>query len=149
LRAYGTLPRSIRRLIVQVVAPSFHVGAMCVIERADGHLLLVRQAYREGWTVPGGLLRRREEPAAGASREAHEEVGLVIDLHGEPSVIIDAKARRIDVAFRCSVRPPAPDIVKPNSPEIVEARWFAPDRLPALQKEVPEAFRRLGLLQGR
>jgi ADP-ribose pyrophosphatase YjhB (NUDIX family) len=133
-------------MLVRVVAPSFNVGAMCVIERPDGHLLLVRQAYRDGWTVPGGLLRRSEEPAVGARREAHEEVGLVVDLHGEPTVIIDAKARRIDVVFRCSVRPAAPDIVKPNSAEITEARWFAPEGLPALQKEVAEAFRRIGVV---
>ena len=149
LRAYGMLPRRIRRMIIRTVAPSYNVGAMCVIERTDGQILLVRQAYRPGWTVPGGLLRRSEEPAAGARREAHEEVGLDVDLKGEPTVIIEAKARRIDVVFRCSVGPPEPEIVKPNSVEITEVRWYAPDRLPSLQKEVDEAFRRIGVLQGR
>jgi hypothetical protein len=33
--------------------------------------------------------------------------------------------------------------------EIVEARWYAPDRLPSLQKEVDEAFRRIGVLGER
>jgi 8-oxo-dGTP diphosphatase len=145
LRAYGRLPRKIRRMIIRAVAPSYNVGAMCVIERADGHLLFVRQAYRAGWTVPGGLLRRSEEPAAGARREAQEEVGLDIELHGEPTVMIDAKARRIDVVFRCGVGQPEPEIVKPNSVEIVEARWFAPGQFPTLQKEVSEAFRRIGV----
>jgi 8-oxo-dGTP pyrophosphatase MutT (NUDIX family) len=149
LRAYGRLPRNIRKMIVRTVAPSYHVGAMCVIERADGQLLLVRQAYRGGWTVPGGLLRRNEEPAVGARREAQEEVGLIVDLQGEPTVIIDATARRIDVVYRCSVGPPEPEIVTPNSVEIVEARWFALEQLPALQKEVYEAFRRIGVLQRR
>ena len=149
LRVYGRLPRRIRRAIVRLVVPSYNVGAMCVIEGRDGHLLLVRQAYRDGWTVPGGLLRRNEEPAVGACREAHEEVGLVVDLDGEPTVIIDPKARRIDVVFRCHIRPPVPDIIKPNSAEIVEAHWFSPSSLPVLQKEVFEAFRRIGVIEER
>lgn len=149
LRTYGRLPRWIRRVIVRILVPSYNVGAMCVVERADGDLLLVRQAYRDGWAVPGGLLRRNEEPAVGARREAQEEVGVVVDLEGEPTVMIDAKARRIDVVFRCHIRPPVPDIVKPNSVEITEARWFAPSNLPVLQKEVYEAFRRIGVIGER
>ncbi len=147
LRAYGRLPRGVRRVLVRTFAPSFNVGAMCVIQRHDGSLLLVRQSYRDGWGAPGGLLRRKEAPAAAALREAQEEVGVTIALDGEPTVTIDAKARRVDVVYRCHITPPEPDVVKPNSAEIVEARWFPPDSLPPLQRELAEALRRIGVLK--
>ncbi|MBV8160277.1 MAG: NUDIX domain-containing protein [Acidimicrobiia bacterium] len=142
LRAFGRLPRRARRALIHWGAPSFSVGAMCVIER-DGRVLLVRQSYRDGWGAPGGLLRRGEEPAVGARREAEEEVGLEVDVLGEPVVIIDVKVRRIDVVFRCRIKPPVPDPVAPTSVEIVEARWFSTAGLPTVQKETAEALRRV------
>ena len=143
LRAFARLPRRLRRALIRWGSPSYSVGAICVIERDDGGVLLVRQSYRGGWSAPGGLLRRREEPAAGAIREAKEEVGLDIEVLGDPLVTIDAQARRVDVVFRCRARPPAPDVVAPASVEIVEARWFARSALPATQKETAEALRRV------
>jgi 8-oxo-dGTP pyrophosphatase MutT (NUDIX family) len=133
----------VRRALIHLGAPSFSVGAMCVIERDDGDLLLVRQSYRDGWGVPGGLLRRREEPADGARREAEEEVGVVVEPQGEPVVVIDARVRRIDVVFRCRIRPPVPDVVAPASVEIAEVRWFPRDALPPMQRETAEALRRV------
>ena len=143
LRAFGRLPRRVRRALIHLGAPSYSVGAMCIIDREDGDVLLVRQSYRDGWAAPGGLLHRREEPEVGARREAKEEVGVEVDTLGEPLVIIDVKARRIDVVFRCRVQPPVPDVLAPDSVEIVEARWFPRDALPAMQKETAEAFRRV------
>ena len=143
LKAFGRLPRRVRRALIHLGAPSFSVGAMCVVERDDGAVLLVRQSYRDGWGAPGGLLRRREDPADGARREAEEEVGIVVELQGEPLVIIDARVRRIDVVFRCRIRPPVPDVVRPASVEISEVRWFRPDALPPMQKETADALRRV------
>ena len=143
LQAFGRLPRRVRRALIHWGAPSFSVGAMCVIERDDDDLLLVRQSYRDGWGVPGGLLRRREEPADGATREAEEEIGVIVELQGEPVVVIDARVRRIDVVFRCRIRPPVPDVVTPASVEIAEVRWFPRDALPRMQRETAEALRRV------
>jgi ADP-ribose pyrophosphatase YjhB (NUDIX family) len=146
-RGYRRLPRRLRRFVVRRVAPSYSVGAMCVIERDDGALLLVRQSYRDGWGCAGGLLRRGEEPIEGAHREAEEEVGLTLDIDEEPQrAFIDPRARRIDVVFRCRVRPPVPDEITPRSAEIVEVRWFERGHLPPLQNEVARAFSKLGLL---
>jgi 8-oxo-dGTP pyrophosphatase MutT (NUDIX family) len=143
-RGYRRLPRRLRRFVVRWVAPSYSVGAMCVIERDDGALLLVRQSYRDGWGCAGGLLRRGEEPIDGARREAEEEVGVALDIDEEPPrAFIDPAARRIDVVFHCRVRPPVPDEIKPTSAEILEVRWFQPDQLPVLQHEVAHAFSRL------
>jgi 8-oxo-dGTP diphosphatase len=144
LRVFGRLPTTVRRRVVRAVSPSFTVGAMCIIEREDGSLLLVRHSYRKRWGVPGGLLRKGEKAADGARREVHEEVGLMIELLGEPAVVVDPDPQRVDVIFRC--RPAAgtdPDAIVPRSPEIVEARWFRPDQLPELQFETAGALVRL------
>ncbi|MDQ6697047.1 MAG: hypothetical protein M3Z46_06265, partial [Actinomycetota bacterium] len=53
LRLYKRLPTLGRRLLVRTIAPSFTVGSMCVIERDDGDVLLVRHVYRNRWGVPG------------------------------------------------------------------------------------------------
>jgi 8-oxo-dGTP diphosphatase len=143
LRAFGRLPRRVRRALIHWGAPSYSVGAMCLVEREDGDVLLVRQSYRDGWAAPGGLLQRGEEPDAGARREAREEVGVDLDTVGEPVVIIDAKVRRIDVVFRCRIRPPVPNGIAAASAEIVEARWFSKDALPTMQKETADALRRV------
>jgi 8-oxo-dGTP diphosphatase len=143
LRAFGRLPRRVRRALIHLGAPSYSVGAMCVIEDEDGQVLLVRQSYRDGWAAPGGLLRRGEPLADGATREAKEEVGLDVETLGDPVVIIDVKARRVDVVFRCRIRPPIPDLIESNSVEIADVRWFPKDALPAMQRETDEALKQL------
>lgn len=136
LHVFRRLPRRARRRLVRTLAPGFTVGAICFIERDGGDLLLVRLAYREHWGVPGGLLRRGEEPADGARREVFEEVGLAVDLLGEPAVVIDPDPRRVDVVYRA--RPVVgtdPGAARPCSPEITEVRWFPRGELPELQHE--------------
>ena len=141
LRTYRRLPTWARRRAVRTVAPSFTVGAMCFIERADGRLLLVRHVYRNHWGVPGGLLQRGEDAADGARREVFEEVGLVIELQGEPRVVLDPEPQRVDIIYRARPADGAdPDLVAPGSPEIVEARWFGRDELPQLQHETVAAL---------
>ena len=114
---------------------------MCFIERSDGALLLVRHSYRDRWGVPGGLLQRGEDAGAGARREVREEVGLMVELVGEPAVVVDADPQRVDVVFRARpVDGADPDALSLGSAEIVEARWFKPDSLPELQFETAGAL---------
>ena len=131
-----------RRRVVRLLSPSFTVGAMCFIEREDGALLLVRHVYRDRWGVPGGLLERGEAARDGAVREVHEEVGISIELLGEPAVVVDAHPQRVDVIFRARPLDPQAvlDAVTPQSPEITDARWFPADALPELQFETADAL---------
>ena len=141
LQVFRRLPVPARRRVVRTIAPSFTVGSICLIERPDGALLLVRQSYRKGWGVPGGLLKRGETPQDAARREVLEEVGLRIELVGEPAVVVEPKAQRVDLVFRA--RPVAgedPAGARPISPEIVEAAWFATDAFPDLQAETSGAL---------
>ena len=146
LAGYKRLPQVARTFLIRWGTPSFHVGAICIVERADGHMLLVRQSYRrDGWGFPGGLLRRREEPADAARRELQEELGIDVELDGLPVIVIDVDMRRIDVVFsaRLSEGSDPPERTT-HSPEISEARWFPPDGLPDLLPEATAALIQVG-----
>ncbi len=145
LRIYGRLPLWLRLASVRLITPSFRVGAVCVVERADGALLLVRHSYRRGWGFPGGLLKRGEAAIDAAAREALEEIGLKLDLDDKPKVVVDPRYRRVDVIY--SARLPEgtdPAEPSPRSAEILEVRWFRPDALPRLGPEAAGAIVELG-----
>jgi ADP-ribose pyrophosphatase YjhB (NUDIX family) len=147
LRLFRRLPTRLRLAAVHALSPSYTVGAMCAIERADGALLLVRHSYRPRWGIPGGLCRSGEAVDVGARREVREEVGVDVELLGEPGVVVDPYERRVDVVF--AARPEDGDAAaSPQSPEIVECRWFAPDDLPDLQHETVSALAALARLRG-
>ncbi len=141
LRVYGRLPRRLRLLLVHFGTPSFTVGAVCAIHRDDGALLLVRHSYRRRWGLPGGLLRRGEEPAEAVRREVMEEVGLDVELLGQPAVVVDADARRVDLIFAARVGGNRSQReAEARSVEIVAAEWFLPGLLPELQPEASGAL---------
>ena len=74
----------------------------------DGHVLLLQMqgpdAYDLIWITPGGQLKHGEEPAQAASRELHEETGLLIDPDelGPPVAVSEGSFRwnGLDVAAR-------------------------------------------------
>jgi 8-oxo-dGTP diphosphatase len=141
LGVYRLLPRNLRRVVVRSFAPSFTVGAICVVERPDGRLLVVRHSYRRRWGFPGGLVKRHEAIEDAARREAREEVGVDIGLVDEPAVVVAPAPRRVDVVFRARVAEGFdPDSLRPMSPEIVEVRWVERHDLPELQEEAADAL---------
>lgn len=141
LRVFGLMPKPVRRAVVRFLSPSYSVGAICVIERSDGRMLLVRQTYRSNWGLPGGLLKRHEAPADAVRREVAEEVGLNIELVGEPAVVVEADLHRVDIVFRARPALGAdPDGSQPGSAEIEACSWFAPEQLPELQPETASAL---------
>lgn len=146
-RTYGRLPTPVRRFLVRRAAPSFSVGAVCVVERDDGALLLVRPSYRDSWGFPGGLLNRGEEAADAARREALEELGLEVELLGEPSVVVDAGARRVDVIFRARLSSDSGHEVQPASAELEAVQWFPPQALPDLLPEAVSTLAELARLR--
>ena len=141
LEVYRRLPVKARRRVVRTIAPAYTVGSICVIERADGAVLLVRLSYRNSWGLPGGLLKRGETPEEAAVREVKEESKLDVEVVGDPAVVVDAEAQRVDVVFRARLAPGAdPDGAAASSPEIVEVGWFPSDALPDLQHEASGAL---------
>lgn len=144
-RTWRRLPFRIRLFVVRRATPSFHVGAICVIERPDGAILLIRNSYRAGWGFPGGFLKRGESPDDAARRETREEIGVDVVLDPNPKVVVEAGMRRVDVIFTGRPAPgEAGEAPRPRSPEILEARWFPATDLPELQSEAASAMIELG-----
>jgi NADH pyrophosphatase NudC (nudix superfamily) len=61
-------------------------------------------------------------------------------LDEPPTVVVDAAARRVDVIFTARPADERVTDVAACSAELLEARWFAPEELPALQHETATAL---------
>lgn len=59
-------------------APDFVVAAV-VMRDADGRILVVRKRGTTRFMLPGGKIEPGESPDRCAIREAHEELGVVLD----------------------------------------------------------------------
>jgi hypothetical protein len=70
-----------------------------------------------------------------------EESGLDVEVVGDPAVVVDSDAQRVDVVFRARPAPGVdPDTATASSPEIVAVAWFPGDALPDLQHEASGAM---------
>jgi 8-oxo-dGTP pyrophosphatase MutT (NUDIX family) len=132
---YLRLPRGLRRRVVRAVTPNYTVGAVVLLRDAGGALLLLRQRPWQGWSLPGGLLDRLEEPVDGALRELAEETGIHLDpadlVPATPNAVVYPRAQQVDCVFTATVDPAALDL-RLDPVEVQDARWFPADALPAL-----------------
>lgn len=136
LQVFGRLPPGARRFVVRRVSPAWTAGAVAIIERDDGRWLMVKPVYRQGWSLPGGLIDRGEAPADAAVREFQEELGLRIRVEGEPWVVFDSKMRRIETVFRGELLDDVDlDAIVVRSYELDGVGWFSPDDPPAIEQE--------------
>jgi len=153
LRTFGGLPKPARRFIVRLITPSWTSGAVVIIEREDGRWLLVRAVYgnawsvpvravyRKAWSVPGGLIDRGEGPEQAVHRELFEELGIEVELVGEPRVIYDSELRRLDAVFRGRLADGIdPDTIEICTPELIDLGWFDPDDPPQLEEEAGDVM---------
>lgn len=113
-----------------LVARPRHHGVKCVIARGDD-VLLVRHTYgkRQRWELPGGGVKRREDPRAAARREMREELGVELSewrALGELFERIDGKKDTLT----CVTVDVADLPLTLDRAEIAEARWFPRRDLP-------------------
>ncbi|MEX0769020.1 MAG: NUDIX domain-containing protein [Microthrixaceae bacterium] len=141
LRVFGALPRRVRRILVRLGSPKYTVGAICIVHREDGRILLVKQSYGTRWGTPGGLAKRHEFPQDAAVRETKEEVNLRIVLVSEAVVVVEPIPHRVDVVYLAkAAQPEFLQDVRPSSPEIEKAEWFNLSELPEMQVETVAAL---------
>ena len=75
IRAAVTSFQRLRRLLWFFTRPEVN-GVHGVALTPKGRVVLVRLTYADGWRLPGGGRRRREEPVEALLRELREEIGL-------------------------------------------------------------------------
>lgn len=125
LHSFRQLPVPLRRSLVRAGTPSFTVGAVAAIEH-DGKLLFLSQPHRAGWSLPGGLLERREPPDAGVVREVAEETGLRIEVGLPLTCLVNPIARRVDVIYLVPAAT-APQVVCGG--EADDYSWLRPEEV--------------------
>ena len=111
-------------------------GALVVVW-SRGKILLVRKSYRNGWSIPGGLLKKDETWAQAAMRETFEEVGIRVpeeDLVFLKEVPGELGPR--DRAHLFEVQVEGPVDLKLDYREIVCAEFVAPEE--ALKRDLYE-----------
>ncbi len=136
-------PGWLRVIFLRILNPSFMVGAMALIQDADGRMLVLEHTYRREfpWGLPGGWLKRAESPEAGLTREVFEETGL----HVRVDALLAAEfwgRNQLDLLFRCSV---LSGTYRPSD-ETGKHRWALPGELPRLLPNQVALLRKAGLL---
>jgi 8-oxo-dGTP pyrophosphatase MutT (NUDIX family) len=148
MRVFARLPRYLRRLIIRAATPSYSVGAVLALVRDDGRILLVEQRHSPGWALPGGLLKRGEDPAVGVAREVAEEVGLRIDpaVLPVPNAILAPVPRRVDIVYVVRAGAGTEQARIADTLEVTGLDWFALDRLPDISEPTRDILRGVHLL---
>lgn len=142
---YSRAPERPRRALVRLATPGYRVGALAVISRPDGRLLMVDQPYVRGWSLPGGDLKRGEDPAAGLTRELREEIGLQTVVPPMHLSALRTHDRWVTFVTRLEISDEVADGLRPASPELADLRWFDPHALPPLHGDVVEPLRLVGV----
>jgi ADP-ribose pyrophosphatase YjhB (NUDIX family) len=137
-RVFYRLPHGTRIRLVRMASYKYIVGAVVLVRDAEaaepGRLLLLRQPSNRGWTLPAGLLRKRESPVDGAVRELAEETGIRVaaqDLRpAVPNAVVHDRGW-VDVVFELSL-PASTTELSVDGAEVYEAVWHPLDALPPL-----------------
>ncbi len=142
---YTHAPRRLRRQVVRMVTPGYRAGVLAVLRRPDGRVLLVDQPYVDGWSLPGGDLKRGESVRDAIVRELREELGVALEV---PTPVLAAQRvhdRWVTFVTTLDVSEDVAEELRPRSAELSRSAWFAPDALPPLDGDAVEPLRLVGL----
>ena len=122
-------------------------GVKCVVRDGDD-LVYVRHTYgdRDAWELPGGGIKRGEEPRAAAAREAREELGVdIAPEHWRVLGSFVAHGYGRTVTISCFEAWPGTRALTLDPGEIAAARW-APAAVPPAPsgQDVGAVLRRVG-----
>lgn len=135
LDTFRRLPVPWRRGLKRAGTPTWTAGAVVVLRDSGGRVLLVRSRHQRGWGLPGGLLKRGEEPLAAAVREVHEEIGVRLrpqDLTpATPCARFEAGPRQVTAVFAGTLDEATCTGLREDGTEVLELAWFPADALPA------------------
>ena len=127
VHVWGWLPVRLRTALTWCLNTHFIVGTVAIIEDGDGRILLARHTYkrRAPWGLPGGFVRRGEDPSETIVREIAEEVGLKVELRGPVTVQREGR-RHLTIVYGGRL---TGGTVR-SSDEVSEARFVVPGSWP-------------------
>jgi ADP-ribose pyrophosphatase YjhB (NUDIX family) len=115
------------------------VTAAVVCRDREERVLCVFDSFRRHWTIPGGVVDAREDPRAGAVREAVEEGGVRVQAGALLGVFSTAFPDRLLMIY--AAKPLDPDDPTTATPatrqphEVGEVRWVPRDEVLGLLNE--------------
>ena len=122
--------RPLTRIYYRLSRP-LTVGVRGLVRDEQGHVLLVRHSYVDGWYMPGGGVERSETVMAALTRELDEETGIL--LKGRPRFVglyANFREFKSDHVALFLVEHGSYDRVDRTSLEIAEYDFFPPHALP-------------------
>lgn len=121
-------PAGLKKWGVRFTQTRFTVTAGAIITNNEGRVLLLHHRFRpgSGWGIPGGFVKRGEQPDEALRRELREEVGLEIEHLSLLKTRAFSEARQVEIVFRCRARGEPEQL----SFEIKRLAWFDPHELP-------------------
>jgi 8-oxo-dGTP pyrophosphatase MutT (NUDIX family) len=118
--------------IFWLIAHPSQTGVKCLLSHGD-QILLVRHAYGpRDWDLPGGMVRRGEDPAATARREMHEELGVQPPRWTELGSVHASLENRRDTIHVFGAELASPSLTV-DPAELDVAQWFPPAELPPMR----------------
>ena len=114
--------------------PKVALSANAILRDPQGRIALVRNTYRDGWSLPGGVVDDNEPPADAAVREVREELGHEV-VGGARLLSVQWAARGsgtmqfLSLTFDVGVCED-PSTLVPQEEEIAEIGFFPTGELP-------------------
>ena len=134
----------LHRLLLHLVNVRFIVSASAVIVDDDDRVLLFHHTYRNynAWGIPGGWLKRGENPVSALCREVAEESGFAVEIR-QP-LFVDSAPAMGTLEIMYLARLIGGDFLP--SAEVDDCRWFSPDEdlpedMKAAQKRIIHEIR--------
>lgn len=127
-RLWQLIPDLFQWWIIWLLRPKLFVGVSGIIFNEAGEVLLLRHRFhhRYPWGLPGGLLERGENLVECWQREVREETNLSVAVDR----LVAQRTTRLNIDFILQGRITGGEMIL-DSTEILEARFFPPDDLPA------------------
>lgn len=120
--------------ILWLAHAKFMVGVTGVVRNDEGQVLLLKHRLwhpKHPWGLPTGCANKGEEFPLTVVREVKEETGLDV-VPGRLLKLTSGYRLRVEVAYEARH---TGGTLKIDPFEILEARWFDPDELPAAMQD--------------